>query len=236
MEPINVFIGYDEAESIAYHTLVQSIIDHASVPVSITPIKQSMLPMYKRDRDPKQSNEFSYTRFLTPYLAKSGWAIFMDCDMLFMDDIKKLYDLKDFTKSVMVCKHDYTPTTETKYLGNTQYHYPRKNWSSLMMFNCDHLHCKKLTPEVVNTAEPKYLHRFEWTEDERIGEIPLEWNWLVGEYDYNPDIKNAHFTIGGPYFYEYMDVDYSDEWRQANDRMKKCDQVIIPTIPKRAKG
>lgn len=230
---MRIFIGYDHAEAVAFHTLAQSIIDNASGPVSIHPVKMSMLPMYNRERDPRQSNEFSFTRFLTPYLAGySGWALFMDCDMMFRADPYELYQLLDPTKAVMVCKHDYTPKTSVKYLGNVQHQYPRKNWSSVMLFNCNHNDTKRLTPDVVNTASGRYLHRFEWTSDEFIGELPLEWNWLVGEYEYNPDTKNVHWTIGGPYFHEYSDCDYSDEWRSQYDRMRNCDQLVIPTVPR----
>ena len=228
---IRIFIGYDSAESVAYHTLCQSIIDHTSEPVSITPVKQSMLPMYTRERDPKQSNEFSFTRFLTPHLAGyEGWALFMDCDMLFRADVAELWALRDPLKSVQVCQHDYTPRNQTKYLGNVQYSYPRKNWSSVMLFNCQHFDCKRLTPKVVNEADPAFLHRFQWTQDDSIGSLPLEWNWLVGEYDYNKDTKNVHWTVGGPYFHEYAGADYSDEWRQTYDRMKHCEQIVIPTL------
>ncbi len=231
METLKIFIGFDQVEAVAYHTLCQSIIDRSSMPVSITPVKMSMLPEYKRERDPRQSNEFSFTRFLTPYLAGySGWALFMDCDMLFRADPAELYALRDPTKSVQVCKHEYIPKTHTKFLGAEQFVYPRKNWSSVMLFNCNHLHCKKLTPDVVNTAEPSYLHQLKWTDDERIGSLPLEWNWLVGEYPNSEEAKNVHFTIGGPYFYEYADTDYSDEWRHEYDRMKHCEQLVIPTL------
>lgn len=226
-----IFIGYDSVESVAYHALCQSIIDHSSEPVSITPVKMSMLPEYKRERDPKQSNEFSFTRFLVPYLAGyEGKALFMDCDMLFRSDPVELFEQFDPTKSVQVCQHDYVPKNQTKFLGATQYKYPRKNWSSVMLFNCAHYDCRRLTPDVVNTAEPSFLHRFEWTTDERIGSLPLEWNWLVGEYPYNKDAKNAHFTVGGPYFNEYAGCDYSNEWRLTYDRMKHCEQLVIPTV------
>lgn len=226
-----IFIGYDSVESVAYHALCQSIVDHSSEPVSITPVKMSMLPEYKRERDPKQSNEFSFTRFMVPYLSGyEGKALFMDCDMLFRCDPAELFAQFDPTKAVQVCQHDYTPKNHTKFLGATQYKYPRKNWSSVMLFNCSHYDCRRLTPEVVNTAEPAYLHRFEWTKDDRIGSLPLEWNWLVGEYSHNPDAKNVHFTVGGPYFHEYAGCDYSNEWRQTYDRMKHCDQLVIPTV------
>lgn len=219
---IRIFIGYDEVESVAYHTLVQSIIDHTTVPVSITPIKLSMLPMYGRDRDNRQSNEFSFSRFLVPYLCDyDGWALFIDCDMMFRADVNELWKLRDPSKSVQVVKHDYTPSTQTKFLGAIQYQYPRKNWSSVMLFNCKK--CQRLTPYTVNHAEPAYLHRMMWADE--IGSLPVEWNHLVGEYKENPDAKLVHWTLGGPYFNEYFDTEHSDEWYDVRERMRNCDQI-----------
>lgn len=223
---IRVMIGYDAVESVAYHTLVQSIMEHTSEPVSITPIKLSMLPMYTRERDPKQSNEFSFTRFLVPYLCNyEGHALFMDCDMLFRTDVSELWDLIDESKSVQVVKHDYTPKTQVKFLGAIQYQYPRKNWSSVMLFNCGHEHCKRLTPDYVNKTTGLNLHRFHWTHEDYIGSLPVEWNHLVGEYHENPDAKIVHWTIGGPYFDDYMDVEFSDEWFDMAMKMEYCQQL-----------
>lgn len=230
---IRLFIGYDEVESVAYHTMVQSIINTCSVPVSITPVKLSMLPEYKRERDPHQSNEFSFTRFLVPYLCGfEGFGIFMDCDMMLRTDLNELWKLRDPRKSVQVVKHDYTPKTRTKFLGATQYEYPRKNWSSVMLFNCDHYDCRKLTPEFVNNASPEILHRMYWTMEERIGELPKEWNHLVGEYPENPNAHNVHWTIGGPYFNEYSGVEFSDEWRKVKEDTLHCQQLEIPALKK----
>jgi len=228
---LNICIGFDKAETVAYHTLVQSIINTTSVPVSITPVKLSMLPGYTRERDPHQSNEFAFSRFLVPYLMNyHGWAVFMDCDMLVRTDLKELWALRDQTKSVQVIKHDYVPKNDTKYLGNIQYPYPRKNWSSVMMFNCAHDHCKRLTMEYVKTADPMALHRFFWTHEDFIGELPVEWNHLVGEYPPNMGAKIVHHTNGGPWFDEYRGVEFSDEWRQVYDDVRHADQLIIPTV------
>ena len=232
-ETLQIYIGYDEVESVAYHTLAHSVINRSSVPVSIHPIKLSLFDkMYSRQRDPKQSNEFSFSRFLVPYLqGYTGWALFMDCDMMLRTDINELFKLRDPTKSVMVCQHDYTPSDKTKYLGNVQYQYPRKNWSSVMLFNCAHQHCRNLTPEYINTAPALALHRFNWTEDERLGSLPLEWNWLVGEYKYNPDVKNIHWTVGGPWFYEYENTDYANEWfKERDDMLSTVQRKDIKTV------
>lgn len=229
---VTVFVGFDQVEAVAYHTLCHSILSRSSVPVNFVPIKRSMLKdIYKRETDPQQSNEFSFTRFLVPYLmGYKGYAIFIDCDQLFRADISELMAMCDFTKSVQVVKHEYTPSSKTKYLGNVQYDYPRKNWSSVMLFNCFHHHCKKLTPKYVNEASSKELHRFEWTNDESIGELPVEWNHLVGEYAPNPGAKIVHFTVGGPYFHEYENCEFSDEWFIERSLMQNCEQIDAQPI------
>ena len=221
---LKIFIGYDSVESVAYHTLVQSILEYTKEPVSITPIKLSMLPMYTRSRNTKQSNEFSFSRFLVPYLCDyEGWALFMDCDMMFTDSVSELWKLRDESKSVQVVKHDYTPKTQVKYLGAIQYPYPRKNWSSVMLFNCQK--CKKLTPYFVNTAHPMELHRFHWAKDEDIGELPKEWNHLVHDLPPNPDAKIIHWSTGGPYFHEYQHCEYSTDWYKMKVKMGNCKQL-----------
>lgn len=221
---LRVFIGYDGVESVAYHALVQSILEYTEEPVSITPIKLSMLPMYSRKRNTKQSNEFSFTRFLVPYLCGyEGWALFIDCDQMLTTSLSELWKLRDNSKSVQVVKHDYTPKTQAKYLGAIQYPYPRKNWSSVMLFNCQK--CRKLTPDFVNYASPMELHRFHWTNDDLIGELPVEWNHLVGEYKPNPDAKIVHWTLGGPWFHEYADTECAFEWNEMKAKMESCQQM-----------
>ena len=231
-EIINIYIGFDQREAVAYHTLCQSILSRSSLPVSLIPIKRSMLKkIHNRALDEKQSNEFSFTRFLTPYLnGYSGFAIFMDCDMLLTTDIAELWALRDPLKAVQVVKHDYTPRNKTKYLGNTQHPYPKKNWSSVMLFNCGHHDCKRLTPEYVNKASGLELHQFKWTQEDRIGDLPVEWNHLVSEYSPNPKAKNVHFTVGGPYFNEYEHCEYSDEWFSERSQMTHCSQISIPMM------
>jgi hypothetical protein len=170
--------------------------------------------IYTRPRGPTESTEFSLTRFLVPALSgHRGWSIFMDCDMLCRADIAELQAHIDRQrdKAVLVCQHDYVPRTERKFLDQVQTKYPRKNWSSLMVFNNER--CRKLTPEYVNSASGLELHRFAWLDDSLIGSLPLEWNWLVGEYPFNARARVVHFTLGGPYFEDYRDCDYADEWR-----------------------
>jgi hypothetical protein len=218
---LRIFIGYDPRETVAYHTLAHSILRRASIPVTIAPVMQSQLKgLYTRGRGPTESTEFSLTRFLVPALSQyRGWSLFMDCDMLCRADIAELasYAARAPDKAVLVCKHDYTPGPKRKFLNQVQTVYPRKNWSSVMLFN--NARCGALTPDYVNTATGLELQRFQWLPDEEIGELPLEWNWLVGEYKRNPDAKIVHFTIGGPYFDEYRGCDYADEWFEENRRM-----------------
>lgn len=223
---ISVFIGYDSKVKIAYHVLAESILKHSSEPVSIHPI---YLPNFKKIHNRKQnilaSTEFSFSRFLVPYLMNyQDWAVFMDSDMVMISDIAELWQLRNEKYAVQVCKHRYTPNAEKKFLGNTQTIYAKKNWSSLMLMNCSQ--CKTLTTDYVNTAIGLELHQFKWLKDERlIGEIPLEWNWLVGEYPYNDNIKNIHFTEGGPYFKEYRNCQYSKEWYKIYNEMIKINLI-----------
>ncbi|MBM3402017.1 MAG: glycosyltransferase [Bacteroidetes bacterium] len=226
---LTIYIGYDSVESVAWHTLVHSIYSHASQPVSIVPLNLNNLKgIYTRERDPKQSNDFSFTRFLVPYLNNyDGMAIFMDCDMLLRTDIYKIFDEIDnlTEKAVYVVKHDYEAKEGLKYLNTVQYSYPRKNWSSFILWNCNHTSNRKVTSDYVNSASAMELHRFLWLEDSEIGELDVRWNWLVGDYSNPPsDVKNIHWTLGGPYFNEFKDVDFSEEWSNSFEKMKNCDQ------------
>ncbi|MCW7545279.1 glycosyltransferase [Aurantimonas litoralis] len=216
---VQVFIGFDSKEVIAYHVLCQSILERATVPVVFSPLYLPNLEgVFQRERNALQSTEFSFSRFLVPYLSGfTGWSLFMDCDMLMRADIAELWALRDDRHSVMCVKHDYQPKVETKFLGQTQTKYEKKNWSSVMLFN--NAKCQALTPDYVNTATGLQLHQFKWLDgDENIGELPAEWNWLVNEYDHNPDARNVHFTDGGPYFDEYRNDDYAEEWFAARER------------------
>lgn len=209
---IRVFIGYDEREEIAFRVLASSIWRRASEPVSIVPLRKELLKakgIYLRKDSPTESTDFSFTRFLVPFLCDyEGWAIFMDCDMLCLADICQIHAIS--RKWLTVVKHDYTPRSETKFLGAPQLAYPRKNWSSLMLFWNPAFHA--LTPEYVAESSAADLHQLAWVPDEQIGSIPLEWNWLVGEYPKNDDAKILHFTEGGPWFPEYRDCDHAEEW------------------------
>ena len=213
MERVKIFIGYDPKEAIAFHTLTQSIINRTTIPFEIVPLCLSNLPMYKREIDTRQSNEFSFTRFLVPYLSEyKGVSIYFDCDMMLRTDIAEVLQEVD-DKPVYLVKHNYTSKSKYKYLGTKQYNYPRKNWSSFVVWNCGHKSNKIVTDSFVNTASAAELHQFKFLKDNEIGELDVRWNWLVGEYNNAPkDVKNVHWTLGGPYFEKYKNVEFANEW------------------------
>ncbi|ORE97151.1 glycosyltransferase [Aurantimonas sp. 22II-16-19i] len=219
IDTARVFIGFDTKEVVAYHVLAQSILEKSSMPVEFSPIVLKNLEgVFTRERNNLQTTEFSFSRFLVPALSNfEGWSLFMDCDMLMRTDIAELWKLRDDRYAAMCVKHDYVPKVETKFLGQTQTKYEKKNWSSVILFN--NAKCRALTPDYVNSATGLQLHQFKWLEsDDLIGELPAEWNWLVNEYDYKEDARNVHFTDGGPYFDEYKGCDYADEWFAARER------------------
>lgn len=220
IKPLKIYIGWDSREDIAYQVAKLSIETQASVPVEIIPLKQHKLRkegMYWREIDKLASTEFTFTRFLIPELNKfQGWALFIDCDFVFLDDIKKLFDHVDDRYAVMCAQHDYTPKSGVKMDGQTQTVYPRKNWSSMMLINCAHPSNRCVTKAFVNDQYKTgaYLHRFSWLQDSEIGKLSHEWNWLVGLYkepvDGSP--QALHYTDGGPWFPEYENCEYADEY------------------------
>jgi hypothetical protein len=222
---IRIFIGYDAREAVAFSVLSHSIHTRASRPVAVAPLVLSQLgEIYHRERNPLQSSDFSFSRFLTPYLCGfEGWAVFMDCDQLVLDDIANLWKLRDERYAVQVVKHHHVPKEDVKFLGEKQSKYEKKNWSSVMLMNC--AKCTALTPEFVNTASGLELHQFKWLEsDALIGELPSKWNHLVGYDAPRADASLVHYTTGGPYFPEYRDCEYSREWFAERDAMLKVVQ------------
>jgi lipopolysaccharide biosynthesis glycosyltransferase len=218
-----IFIGYDSREDIAWQVARQSLLRHSNNDLTVIPIRQAVLRelgLYTRPFDVGSSTEFSLTRFLTPYLAaQGGWVVFSDCDFLYTSDIREVFDGLDTRKAVYCVQHDYTPVQQIKMDGKQQATYPRKNWSSFMIFNCDHPDVKALTPEVVNTATPAYLHRFEWVkENDSIGALDRDWNFLAGEYQkpaHTPRV--IHYTNGGPWFDDWQGCDYAELWLRERD-------------------
>lgn len=225
MNQITVYIGFDPRETVAFHVLAHSIHARSSRPVSIAPLMLSELKgVLARERHPLQSTDFSFSRFLVPYLSGyTGWSVFMDCDMLMLDDIAQLDALRSGQYAVMVVKHDHVPKEEKKFLDQPQTPYQKKNWSSVMLFN--NAKCRALTPEFVNTASGLALHQFKWLAgDDLIGDIPARWNHLVGYDPPRSDAALVHYTLGGPYFDEYRDCEYSNEWRLELQAMLRVDQ------------
>lgn len=221
--PFRIYIGWDSREDIAYQVARQSILDHATMPVEIIPLKQKQLRkdgVYWRSIDKLASTEFTFTRFLVPTLNEyTGWALFIDCDFVAVEDVKKLFDQRDDRYALMCAQHDYTPKEGTKMDGQQQHMYPRKNWSSMMLINCGHPSNKSLTKELVNNENitGAYLHRFSWLKDNEIGKLSHEWNWLVGWYKEPEDghPKFLHYTEGGPWFKEYETCEYNHEYYKA---------------------
>lgn len=219
---VRVFIGHDRREEVALAVLSHSIQARASRPVAVTPVMLRQLNgIFERQRHSLQSTDFSFSRFLVPYLCGyTGWAIFMDCDMLVLDDIVKVWNMRDSRYAVLCVKHSHHPNEDTKFLGQAQTRYEKKNWSSFMLMNC--ARCTALTPGYVNAASGLDLHRFRWLgNDQLIGEIPHRWNHLV-DYDTGvpvEQVSNLHFTSGGPYFPDYQNCGYADLWRREHQMM-----------------
>ena len=221
-EPV-FFIGYDPKEDIAYRVCKQSLLNRSTIKIKAFALKQFELQsmgFYMRDKDPLASTEFTYTRFLIPALMNyKGWAVFCDCDILFLADIKNLFSNLSNDKAIYCVKHDYTPKEKHKMDGRQQTVYPRKNWSSFVIFNCSHPANKKLTIDLANKETGSYLHQFKWLKDNQIGDLDERWNWLEG-WTSNHNNSNpfaVHYTRGGPWFDEWHDVEFAKEWLDERD-------------------
>lgn len=219
--PKQVFVGWDSRQAVTYDVCKYSINKTASLPISIFPLKQQVLResgAYTRGEDKKASTEFSLTRFYIPLITQyKGLSIFCDSDFLWLEDIQHVFDLAKPEYAVQVVKHHYNPTAHTKMDGKLQEVYPKKNWSSLILWNNEHPKNKSLSHEFLNSAEPSTLHQFKWLDDHEIGEISFEWNWLVGWYK-EPDDgkpKAIHYTEGGPWLENCKSVEYADLWEES---------------------
>ena len=239
-----VYIGYDPKEDTAYEVLKFTIERISGKNIRVVPLRKDLLEltgMYRRKSELIKgqpydiidgrpfSTEFSFSRFLVPALnLYEGKALFMDSDMYLRADINELFEMCDMDYYPVWCvHHDYNPKNKTKMDGKEQHQYNRKNWSSLMMFNCGHSENRKLTPEVVNTQTGRWLHGFGWLPDKEadIGRIPEEWNWLDGHSPPDMDAKNVHFTTGGPWFNDWkprgeVEGKYAVEWCNDADYLK----------------
>ena len=219
-----VFVGYTSYQDVVYRVAKHSIERHSPDVKCYPIIQQSLrdLGIYYRDVDKNGTTEFSITRFLTPWLAgHKGWVMFCDNDVLALTDVNEFFDQADNKYAVMVVKHNHTPGDTVKLDGQVQTQYPRKNWSSVVLWNLDHPKNQLITPELVNEISPLYLHRFMWLEDHEIGGLSIEWNWLVDWYKEpeNGKPKFLHFTDGGPYFKNYQNCDYAEQWLREYEMM-----------------
>ena len=209
---LKIFIGYDPKEAVVYHTCVQSIIENTKMPVSITPLHLGMFNCYNEKHN-DGSNAFIYSRFLVPYLSNfSGKSLFIDGDMIVNTDVSKLFQLFNKKFALQVVKHDYKTKYPIKYLGNKNEDYPKKNWSSVILFNCEHEKNSLLTPKFIERSSGSYLHRFRWLDENDVGEIPKEWNHLVLEYEEKPKANILHYTVGAPCFEEFNQGIEADIW------------------------
>jgi hypothetical protein len=221
---MRLFIGYDPREAVVYHVCVNSIVRRASQPLGVTPLALNTLAGYvERHRD--GSNQFTYSRFLVPHLMGwEGWALYIDGDMLLRADVAELWALRDERKALLCVQHDYKTRLREKYLGAKNEDYPRKNWSSVMLWNCAHPANRCLTPEFVQKATGAQLHRFTWLADELIGALPREWNWLPDELGPNSHAKLLHWTLGAPCFEEFAAAPMAEEWHEERRLMNHSEQ------------
>jgi lipopolysaccharide biosynthesis glycosyltransferase len=224
---VKVFIGHDRREQAAYDVAECSLRAHRW-DVEVIPLRLDRLAssgLLRRHMDARGqlydlasnapcATEFAISRFLVPILCQSGWALFVDCDVVFLDNVAKLFALADPSKAVMVVKHDQIGGG-TKMDGQVQTHYARKNWSSVVLFNCDHPANRRLSLQDVNERPGRDLHAFYWLADSEIGSLPAEWNWLVNVEPKPEHPKIAHFTEGGPWLPSWRGAEHDEIWTQA---------------------
>ena len=214
-EIVDIIVGFDQREAVAYHTFAQSVIEKSTIPVRFLPLSIGSLADYKETHK-DGSNDFIYSRFLVPSIMNfKGWSIYADGDMICLEDIKKLWDLRDKKYAVQVVQHDYKTKIAQKYWGNKNEDYPRKNWSSLILWNCEHESHKILTPEFIQNQTGAFLHRFSWIDNKYIGALEKEWNWLAMEYEEKESINLIHYTIGTPCFEKYEKGSLSLHWKNS---------------------
>lgn len=227
--PLSVWIGFDPREAACFAVARASVHKCSPQPIKVTGLVLDDLRrrgLYTRPterRDGKlwdaisrsnMSTEFAISRFLTPHLAGRGLALFVDCDVLFRVNVLEIFALADPTKAVSVVKHTHVPTSDTKMDDQVQTAYRRKNWSSVMLFNCDHPANRRLTPDVVNSFPGLNLHELCWLKDDEVGELPQRFNYLVN-YTRLPDGEEpavVHWTDGAPCFPDHADDEYAGEF------------------------
>ena len=212
-DPVRIFCGVDQREMVGFSVFASSVIRRSSVPVQITPVSHDVLGMADRG---DSSTQFNYSRFLVPYLCGfKGHALWMDgADMLIQADVAELWAMRDHQTPVKVVHHPEYQPAQSKFLNQLNPPYPRKNWSSVILYWCDHAYTRRLTPSFIASRTGAQLHRFEWIDkDKWIGDLPPEWNVLVGEPTARPENpKLLHYTLGIPAFPGYSGSEYADEW------------------------
>lgn len=223
---LKVYIGHDAAEAAAFSVAEASLRRHASIPVDVAPLRADKLRaagLLRRPTDARgglydlhsqapMATEFAVSRFLVPLLAHSGLALFVDCDVVFLGDVAELVGLADPTKAAQVVKHQHNPTSDAKMVDKVQTAYPFKNWSSVVLFNCDHKGHGRLSLDAINHRPGRDLHAFYWLADSEIGDLPAGWNWLVNEQPRPDALKLAHFTNGGPWLPGWAGAPNDDLW------------------------
>ena len=235
MDTIRIFTRCDQREAVGLHVFMQSVIETCSLPVAFTPITQDFCKLAGGQRDGTTS--FSFARFLVPALCDfRGWALWCDgVDMLARGDLAEIWqhiwEYDSLRLAARVCKHDYATRHPVKFKGTEMEAAnpakARHNWSSLILWNCAALQNRVLTPDFIRKASGSELHQFRWLDEcpERLGELPLEWNWLVGEYEPRRDARLVHFTLGIPGFEHYRDADYAAEWWDTHERAERGMQI-----------
>lgn len=224
---MRVYLGFDAREEVAWQVARSSLRRRATIPVETIPVDRGRLEksglffrrfekrghvLWDIPSDAPMSTEFANARFMVPLLAQSGWVAFLDCDVLVLTDIAELFSLADNRYAVMCVKHGEEKWGETKMDNQPQTQYPCKNWSSVMLFNCDHPANNRLTVRDVQERPGRDLHRFFWLEPDEIGSLPAEWNWLVGVQPKPKEPKIAHYTLGGPWIYGWIYTEHDDLW------------------------
>lgn len=229
---MKVYIGFDGSQAAAYDVAVRSLVSRSSIPLAVTPLCASRLAtcgLLRRPTDLRNdciydihsnapcSTEFAISRFLVPHLAQTGFAVFMDCDVVVLADVAELFALADPSFALQVVKHDHVGVGN-KMDGIAQTNYPRKNQSSVMIFNCDHPANERLSLQDVNERPGRDLHRFYWLNESEIGALPSEWNWLVGVQQKPAIPKLAHFTLGVPTVTTSIRSDHDAIWLSEKNR------------------
>jgi hypothetical protein len=227
---MQVYIGYDRREPAAYNVAAHTLrLTSGLEPIGLDVRRLRRSGLYNRTAyvhpdgarydaisEAPMSTEFAISRFLVPIIHQTGYALFTDCDVVFLRDVKELFYEADPSYAVSVVKHDYVPKTTTKMDGQRQVPYTRKNWSSVMIFNLEHAGNRRLTLHDVNTRSGLDLHSFYWLNDSEIGELPPEWNWLVGEQPKPANPGIAHYTLGGAWLPNWTGAEHDEIWLEAN--------------------